>query len=92
MSEEIYSKEIEEYISAVKSLASIDNFYDYEKKFAAYHRDIGKKVLEKSIVHKSEKGRKKSLSPSFAYSFLILLHPFLLLLRAFCICLNSGHQ
>ena len=64
MNEEMFSKEIEEYITAVKSLASIDNFYDYEKKFADFHRDLGKKVLEKSLEHKSEIGRKKKSVPN----------------------------
>jgi len=64
MNEEIYSKEIEEYIAAVKSLASIDNFYDYEKKFASFHRELGKKILEKSLEHKSETGRKKKSVPN----------------------------
>jgi len=64
MNEKMFTAEIEEYIKSVKSLASIDNFYDYEKKFASFHRELGKKILEKSLEHEFETGRKKKSVPN----------------------------
>jgi predicted metal-dependent phosphoesterase TrpH len=64
MNEETLQSAFSSYITDLKSLESINNFYDYEKKFSEIHRDFGKKVLEKSLEKLSETGRKKNFTRS----------------------------
>ncbi len=64
MNEEILQSAFTNYIGSLKTLASIDNFYDYEKKFSEIHREFGKQMLEKSLEKVSETGRKKKFVPN----------------------------
>lgn len=64
MNEETLQSAFLNYINKLKSLESIDNFYDYEKKFSEIHTAFGKQMLEKSLEKPTETGRKKNSVPN----------------------------
>lgn len=64
MNEESLQSVFSNYINKLKSLESINNFYDYEKKFSEIHREFGKQMLEKCVDKESETGRKKKFVPN----------------------------
>jgi hypothetical protein len=59
MEQELLSQLFEHYVAEVKKLSSIDNFYDYEKKFSELHTTLGKQVLEQSLANVGDSRKKK---------------------------------
>lgn len=53
----------EYYVQQINGLSTIDNFYDYEKKFVELHNALGKEMLEKSLEQRATLERKKNFKP-----------------------------
>ena len=62
MSKEEYLALCSKRYDELKALNKLDNFYDYENKFATIIKDLGKDVLEKHLSELSADRRKKKHS------------------------------
>ncbi len=63
MKQEELQSTFEYYVQQINGLSTIDNFYDYEKKFVELHNALGKEMLEKSLEQRATLARKKNFKP-----------------------------
>lgn len=61
MTKEEYLELCSKRYDELKALKKIDNFYDYESKFATIMKDLGKEVLQKQLSDLPADRRKKKL-------------------------------